>query len=185
MSGSRAQRHWLSDQLPRPLADDPLLHSFCLIFEDIADSVRSPVVGFENYLDAGLAPPEFVRWMARWLGLSLDASLPEHRQRSALRAAGLLLPWRGTKRGLKGLLESLVGSEVEVVEHGGVFREGEAPPYDPQIEVRVPRPGGIAEHQLRTFIEAELEAGAELRLVVGQAKIASEADRARTEEEGV
>lgn len=168
MTASGPQRHWLSEQLPRPLADDPFLRSFCLIFEDIADSVRAPVLGFESYLDAGLAPPEFVRWMAKWLGLSIDASLPESRQRSALRSAGLLLQWRGTKPGLKGLLESLVGSEVEVVEHGGVFREGDAPQYDPRIEIRVPNPGGIAEHQLRRFILNELAAGAELELVVGK-----------------
>jgi phage tail-like protein len=149
------------------LAEDPFLRSFSLIFEDIADSVRAPVVGFERHLDSGLAPTEFVRWMARWLGVNIDASLPENRQRSTLRSAGAMLQWRGTKKGLEGLLKSLVGGTVEVIEHGGVFREARVPHYDPRITVRIERSGGIDEQQLRRFIESELPLGTELELVVG------------------
>jgi phage tail-like protein len=171
VSGSRLPRYWLAEQLPRPLADDPFLRSLSLIFEDLADSVREPVLNFEHFLDPDLAPPEFVRWMAQWLGLEIDASLPESRQRSALRSAGILLPWRGTKRGLQGLLESLVGSTVEVVEHGGVFRDGHSPGYDPRVTVRVEHPGGMDESQLRRLIETELPADAELELLIGRSKV--------------
>jgi len=164
----------LADQLPRPLAEDPLLRSFTLIFEDIADSVRAPVLGFECFLDPGLAPLDFVRWMAGWLGLNLDDSLPEARQRSTVRTAGALLPLRGTKWGLQGLLESLVGGEVEVIERGGVFREERAPDYDPRVTVRIANPGGMEERQLRRFIEAELPAGVELELVVGKKRATQE-----------
>ena len=172
MSSTRPQRHWLVDQLPQSLATDPFLRSFSLIFEDIVDSVRAPVLGFDNYLDTAVAPPEFVRWMAQWVGLNLDASLAEERQRSALRAAGALLPWRGTKRGLQGLLTGLVGAEVEVLDRGGVFLEENIPEYDPRVTVRLPHAVAISEHQLRMIIEAELPAGLELELVIGNEEAA-------------
>lgn len=184
MTGSYLRKYWLVDQLPRPLADDPFMRSFSLIFEELANSVREPVLNFACFLDASLAPPEFVRWMAGWLGLIIDASLPESRQRSVLQSAGILLPWRGTRRGLQGLLESLVGSPVEVIEHGGVFREGQNPAYDPRVTIRIRNPGGIEESQLRRFIQAELPANVELELTTGRSRVGQEPAEPSSEGEG-
>jgi phage tail-like protein len=168
MSSSLPNRYWLSEQLPRTLAENPFLRSFSLIFEDIADSIRDPVVAFEHFLDADVAPTAFVRWMGEWLGVSIDGSLPEPRQRRVLEAAGKTLEWRGTKRALQGMLESLVGSPVEIFEHGGVFSEGRTPIYDPRVTIRIQRSGGLKEGELRRFIEAELLVGTELELIVGE-----------------
>jgi phage tail-like protein len=168
VSSGLPNRYWLSEQLPRTLAEDPFLRSFSLIFEDIADSIRDPVIAFEHFLDADVAPTAFVRWIGEWLGVSIDGSLPEPRQRRVLEAAGEMLEWRGTKRALQRMLESLVGGPVEIVEHGGVFREGSAPLHDPRVTIRIQRSGGLKERELRRFIETELLVGTELELIVDE-----------------
>jgi phage tail-like protein len=176
VSSGRPPRYWLADQLPRPLAEDPFLRRFSCIFEDVADSVRDPVLSFEHFLDVDTAPPELLPWLAGWLGLRIGPSLDERRQREVIRSAGALLQWRGTRRGLQGLVESLVGGPVEVLDAGGVFREGQNPDSDPRITIRLEKYGGVGEQELRTFVEGELPAGVEVELVVGLERATVSAD---------
>jgi len=89
---------WLLRELPRPLAEDEFTGRFLRIFEDVGGDLRGRIDRFHHDLDPGVAAPEFLRWMAGWLGLALDPSLPEERQRSLVRAAGPLFPLRGTDR---------------------------------------------------------------------------------------
>jgi phage tail-like protein len=164
MSRFHLERGWLARQLPRPLAEDPFLQRFTLIFETIVDSVRGRVSGFEYYLDPSLAPPEFVRWTAGWLGLAVDPSLPERRQRNLLRAAGPLFAWRGTARGLQGLLEAFTDQDVEILDRGGIYPEGTSPAATEHVVVRLAGSGGLSEDHLRELIELELPAHATFEL---------------------
>lgn len=83
--------------------------------------------------------------MGGWLGVVLALLLPEERQRNVLWAAGALLDWRGTMRGLEGLLAAFIAAPVQVQDHGGVFARvprrvfarGAVPPADRRVTVRL------------------------------------------------
>jgi phage tail-like protein len=163
-----APRHagWLADQLPRPLAEDPGLRGFLRIFEETVDTVRDDIDSIEHLLDPCLAPPPFVRMLGAWLGVTVDPLLPEQRQRQLVQSVGRLLPWRGTRRGLEGVLASLTGSEVQVSDEGGVFTDGPAPAVAPRITVRIASTGGVDEQYLLAVVRAEVPAHATVSLVV-------------------
>jgi len=162
-------------ELPRPLAEDEFARRFVGIFEEIAGGIRARIGEFADDLDPGLAPPEFVRWIAGWLGLTLDPSLPEEQQRSLVRAAGPLFPLRGTRKGLQGLLEAFTRSSVEISDGGGVFPEGAAPPASSQVVIRVSSAGGLSEQHLLELVQRELPAAAVVDLRVGRRRVKEQA----------
>jgi phage tail-like protein len=169
MNGTRPG--WLAEQLPRPLAEDHFTRQFLRIFEDLAGDVRRRVDGFRDYLDVRLAPAEFVRWMGGWLGLAVDPSLPEEHQRSLVMAAGPLFPWRGTRRGLQGLLEALTRAPVQIEEGGGVFVEGQAPANPGRIVIKLTETGGLNEQHLLDLARLEIPANASVELRVGRRRV--------------
>jgi hypothetical protein len=109
--------------------------------------------------------------MAGWLGMALDASLPEEHQRSLVRAAGPMFPLRGTKRGLQGLLEAFTQSKVEIADGGGVFAQGAAPPTTNQVTIRVSSSGAISEQHLLELVRLEVPATAVVDLRVGRRRV--------------
>jgi len=162
---------WLLRELPRPLAEDEFTGRFLRIFEEIGGDLRSRIDRFHQDLDPGVAPPEFLRWMAGWMGMVLDASLPEEHQRSLVRAAGPMFPLRGTKRGLQGLLEAFTQSKVEITDGGGVFPAGAAPEATNQVTIRVSSSGAISEEHLLELVLREVPATAVVDLRVGRRRL--------------
>jgi phage tail-like protein len=54
--------------------------------------------------EAGGSGPDFLSWLASWVGITFDRRWPEARRRSLLRLAGRLFACRGTVNGLRGSL---------------------------------------------------------------------------------
>ena len=107
-----------------------------------------------NILDPAVAPPSMVRFMAGWLALpAINPVLDELYQRRLVLQASKLQSWRGTERGLSGLLELLTGGPVEVVDTGGVFRQGEARRRPAQVVVKVEHIGWLSEPNLVDLVE--------------------------------
>lgn len=150
---------WLVNQLPRVLSQDEFTQRFVAIFEGIADGVRSQVDALEYYVDVDTAPPAFVRWLGAWLNVTVDAAQPPARQRAIVREAGRWYAQRGTAQGLRGLLEAITGGEVRVVDGGGIWPAGEAPPNPGRMLVRLTSTGGIPDGQLYRLVEAEAPIG--------------------------
>ncbi|MEX2375484.1 MAG: phage tail protein [Dehalococcoidia bacterium] len=150
---------WLVAQLPRVLAQDRFTQRFVSIFEEMIDEVRTQIDSIEDYIDVGTAPPEFVRWLGSWLDVTVDAGLPDDRQREIVREAGRLFARRGTVGGLRGVLETITGAEVRVVDGGGTWRQGEAPLNPGRLLVRLTDTGGVPEEQLWRLIAAEVPIG--------------------------
>lgn len=115
-----ASPHPLVDALPGLLQED----EFSRRFVGALDGVLAPVVScldcIDAYLDPALAPPDFLEWLAGWLGLVLDANWPEERRRRLMAQASELYRWRGTVRGLAEQVAVYTGALPEVVEGGGV-----------------------------------------------------------------
>ncbi len=155
---------WLVAQLPRVLQQDRFTRRFMSVFEEIADGVRSEIDALEYYVDAVTAPPEFVQWLGAWLHVTIDPSMPEERQREVVRAAGDYYARRGTASGLQGLLEAITLGEVRIVDGGGTWRAGEAPPNPGRILVRLSNTGGMREDHLYRLTAAEIPIGVTFEL---------------------
>lgn len=158
---------WLVVQLPRTMAQDPVLRGFVTAFEEVTDSVRERIACIEHQVDTGLATPEMLQFLGAWLGVELEPTDPAEYRRMLVREVGRLLGWRGTRYGVEALLEAATGARVTVTDGGGVYgRDDPVPPADPTVVVHLDHTGHLTERQVLGFLEAELPLGAQVRLDV-------------------
>lgn len=158
---------WLTAQLPRAMAEDPVLYGIANIIEDVADTLRCDVDSIEQHLDIATASAPMLRYLASWVGADLDPGISVERQREVLRTIAASLGRRGTRRGLEELLTGLTGARARVDDRGGVYTGNEQrPPADLRVIVELNDLGEFNERQLHALIMAELPAGAQLELHV-------------------
>lgn len=150
----------LIEQLPRVMAEDEVLGRFLGIFEELSAVTETRIDHLDSYFSVDTAPIEFVRWVGGWLGMTVDSSLPEDRQRALVRTAGRLIGSRGTPRALGDLLSALTSSVVQVRDRGGVFEAGQAPSTSRRVSIRVQRLGNLDREALMHFIAQEVPADA-------------------------
>jgi phage tail-like protein len=158
---------WLTDQLPRALATDEFVRRFVALFEEPATDLQLRIDALGELLDPAMAPSDHLPWLASWLGRHLDGAVPVAQQRVVVSQAGPSLPWRGTTRGLRILVESYTGAPAEVTDSGGVHLRGEWAPTAPVVRVAVPHTGGLDRSSLEELIRRDLPVGAALELHVG------------------
>lgn len=142
--------------LPGIYHDSDFLARFLLIFEHILSPVDRTVANIPDYFDPGITPPEYVQWLASWLGVALDARWPEERQRAVVRAAPELFRWRGTRRGLAHFIELYTGTPPEIDQP--TLREIAADrtrAHRFSVRVRVPRSAGLSRQLVESIIELE------------------------------
>jgi hypothetical protein len=126
-----------------------------------------------------------VRWLASWTGmLALEladpARLTELQARRAVRLWGDSLAWRGTRRGLETLLQSVTGESGEIEDCGRIGREGE---FDDDgresvVRVRVGSTGWTSEAGLVTLVAEQIPANVSFELYVAGRQIWPTADGA-------
>ena len=151
---------WLTHQLPVGMAEDDFLMRFMTIFQRVSDTVVHQIDALSHMFDPTVAPDAMVRLMAEWLGVDwVDSSLDERLQRMIVLQYSQLIQWRGTKRGIRQLLELLSGGgEVEVLDTGGVFPEGEAPGGPAHVRLDMSSAGWNRVDDLVRIIRDELPA---------------------------
>ncbi|MDP8969725.1 MAG: phage tail protein [Actinomycetota bacterium] len=92
------------------------------------DEVLAPVFVtldcLEAYFDAQLTPTDFLQWLAGWVGVALDENWSTAQQRALVADMVQLYGLRGTVRGLRELLATTTGAEVEVADSGGTTWSG-------------------------------------------------------------
>jgi phage tail-like protein len=107
--------------LPAIYQADDLAMRFTEALEEVLDPLVAVIDGLPAYIDPDLAPPDMLRLLAGWVGITLDESWPIARQRELLRRAGRLLQLRGTRAGLELALEiAFPDLPLRVTETGGV-----------------------------------------------------------------
>lgn len=111
-----ARAHYL-EHLPAIYHDNDLMSRFLMLFESFWDPIETQVDHLPYYFDPRLTSPEFLRWMASWLDLTLDERWPEDKQRALVCSAVSLYRMRGTKRGLEALLTLYTGEKPRIIEH--------------------------------------------------------------------
>ena len=102
--------------LPELYDGDDFTSRFLMLFESFWKPISQQIDQVEYYFDPDLTPPEFIPWLASWLGLPVDPSLPLERVRILLKNAMMLYQYRGTHRALKKYLEIYTEGEVEITE---------------------------------------------------------------------
>jgi phage tail-like protein len=107
------------EMLPGMLQDDPFAQRFASAFDDILAPVLLTLDCVDSYFDPWLAPKDFLEWLASWVAVELDETLPPERQRLLVSEAVRLYRVRGTAIGLAEQIAIYTGLEVEIEESGG------------------------------------------------------------------
>lgn len=137
-----ANPHPMGARLPGVLQQDDLTQRLTAALDEVLAPALWVLDNVDAYLDPQLAPLDFVGWLAGIVGVELDETWPEARQRDLVAHAVELYAWRGTARGIAELVETYTGAEVDVADSGGVTWSavpGGQPPGQaaPTVRVRV------------------------------------------------
>ncbi len=130
----------LGEALPALYHEAPFIQRLCEALDEVLAPIPSAVDNFWAYLDPALTPEDFLGWLAAWVGVELDRTLPLDRQRALVANAAAMSTWVGTAGGLAGAVELATGSWPEIVEPGGVTwsqTPGTAPPLPSTSELVV------------------------------------------------
>lgn len=102
--------------LPEIYENDHFTSRFLMLFESFWKPISQQIDQVENYFDPDLTPPEFIPWLASWIGLPLDKSLPMERMRALIKQAIMLFQCRGTAQALRTYLEIYTSGRVNILE---------------------------------------------------------------------
>lgn len=139
---SLASAHPMGHGLPALYHEDEFAQRLTAALDVVVAPIYSVLDNLPAYLDPAIAPLDFVEFLARWVGVELDETWPEARQRQLVGDAVRLYRWRGTRRGLREVVQLYTGVEPEIEDSGGVAWSpvpGGALPgsADPSLLVRV------------------------------------------------
>ncbi|GAA0957544.1 phage tail protein [Kribbella koreensis] len=109
----------LGSLLPAVFQEDPLLMRFTAAIDEVLAPAISTLDCLTAYVDPALAPPDYLGWLAGWVGVELDENWPVAQQRAEIARAVTAHRRRGTVDGLRQQLELVTGGEVEVSDTGG------------------------------------------------------------------
>jgi len=135
----------LVTRLPAAFQGDAFTEQFLSVFDDALAPLLTTMDTIDAYVDPALAPPDFLPWLASWVGIELDENWSEEQQRRLIAEGVGLLQWRGTHRGTVDLIRHFLGvaeDQVDIEDSGGAAWSatpdgpipGSAPP---RIVVRV------------------------------------------------
>ena len=173
-----------SDEMNRAQSADPDDHAgpffrrYLKGFEDSSIALRRSLENLHRFFDAYETPPDFLPWLATWVGIVLDENWPEMKRRRLIREAVELYRWRGTRRGLARYLEIYAGVRPEIndrpfrgmrlgpntrlgvglsdparIEENTVL--GDVPNHSFVVTLAVPDPSAVNEQTVRDIIEAQ------------------------------
>ncbi|HXW77843.1 MAG TPA: phage tail protein [Acidimicrobiales bacterium] len=115
----------LARLLPSMFYEDSFAMRLCAGLDEILAPILSTLDCLDDYFDPSVTPYDFLDWLARWVGLTLNQNWPESRQRALLRAASELYRWEGTAHGIRGYVRLVTGTVPDVVDNGGVVWSSE------------------------------------------------------------
>lgn len=161
---------WLVRQLPVAMLQDDFTARFASIFEEVADTLVHTTDNIGRAADLSVTPDPMVGFLGSWIAAPADpeGGLDDVRERDWVRTQARALSARGTRTGLQELLGELSGGyPVEILDGGGVYREGLCPEGENGwVQVRMPLPGRADPEYVLKLIQAEVPIGVDVELVV-------------------
>ena len=106
-------------ELPAVYQEDEFCRRLTSAFDDVLAPVFATLDCFDSYLDAELAPDDFVGWLAGWVGVDIDEPWTPEQRRRLVHEAAALYRIRGTAGGLAAHLRSYAEVTPEIEESGG------------------------------------------------------------------
>jgi phage tail-like protein len=168
----RRSSQWLLNQLPVGMLDADFFVRFVSIFQTVGSSMLENADNIDYLTDVTVAPDAMVRWLGSWIGTdTIDPSLEDELQRRIVASAAATLTWRGTVAGLKRFLELSSGGPADVVDGGGVWRDGEAPSDTAWVRMTVQSTGWMDENDFIDLVRDEVPAHVYPELFVGERRI--------------
>lgn len=159
--------------LPAIFHDDPFLGRFLLAFETILSqappdhppALEALIGQSHTYLkpldsgaDAGRTPASFLPWLAGWVALTLRDDWDEEVQRKFIREVVTLYRHRGTKAGLKRLLQIYLGDQTPITIYDDDADFGFDPPaHFFQVEITVNDRDPVALRRKQQIAQAIIE----------------------------
>ena len=110
--------HPIGFLLPALYQDDDFAQRFTTALDALMAPILNTLDCIDSYVDPGLAPVDFIDWLAEWVGVELDETWPIERQRQLVSKAVSLYEWHGTARGISQLVEIYTGAVPEIEESG-------------------------------------------------------------------
>jgi phage tail-like protein len=142
--------------LPPCYHDSDLANAILLACEAVLDPIERMIDQIDAYFHPATAPRALLPWLAAWVDVVLDETLPIERQRALVSAAADLYRRRGTRGGLRDYLRLYTGVEPTIVEPGEEHGETNNPPLRPNcFRVFIPLE---ASQVNRAILEAIIEA---------------------------
>src|SRR4030088_409600 len=102
--------HPLASYLPAIYHEDGLYLRFVSAFDTALAPVFARLDNLDAYLDPRLTPPDFLEWLAGWVGFALDERWPLEKRRAFVLHAVDLYRRRGTVRGLEAHIGIVSGT---------------------------------------------------------------------------
>ncbi|WP_127573062.1 phage tail protein I [Georgenia faecalis] len=109
----------VAQQLPAVYQEDDFLQRFAVAFDEALAPIFATLDGLDAYVDPALAPPDFLLWLAEWVGIEVDESWSDERRREIIAGAAALHRRRGTLAGVAAAVRLSIGGQVEVTDTGG------------------------------------------------------------------
>jgi phage tail-like protein len=170
-----ATPHPLGRRLPALYQEDELAQRLLGALDEVLAPVLCSLDGLEAHFDPRLAPEDFLAWLAGWLGIELDETLPVERRRALVAAASQMYRLLGTARGLRSALEHFVDGAVEIEDSGGVaWSAGSGgtvpgrPGFSVVVRLTVDDPASVPRQRLEALVAAAVPAHAVHRIEVVQ-----------------
>jgi phage tail-like protein len=102
------------DHLPAVFRQDPFAGDFLQGFQTMVDGLQAEIQGLADYLDPMTARADFLPWLSGWVALTLRADWDDATRRSFLQQIVPLYQLRGTRAGMRRMLELYTGERVEI-----------------------------------------------------------------------
>ncbi|MFG3100517.1 phage tail protein [Streptomyces sp. NPDC048182] len=162
-------RHPIGGQLPALYADDDFAQRFTGGLDTVLAPVFATLDNLPAYFDPRLAPPDFVAWLASWVGAADDPERPLERRREAVVRALELHRRRGTRRGLLDALALAFGLDAEIAGDGAATWSRTAgadlpPAGRDTVAVRVWPAGQAPEDRVRALVRTMCPVHVECRV---------------------
>lgn len=151
----------LVHRLPGVLQDDDFTRRFVSAFDDAYAPILVTLDSLSCYFDPQLAPPDFVDYLAGWVGIALDDSWTLEQRRAIVSGAAAVHRRRGTRRGMEEALGLGLGARVSVSDTGGCTWSatpgGPLPGSTParmEVRIEVDAPDDVDPRRVESLIEA-------------------------------
>jgi phage tail-like protein len=153
--------HPMGPTLPALYQDDEFAQRMLAGLDAVLAPIFATLDNLDAYLDPWTTPPDFLGWLAGWVGVALDDAWDDRRRRAVVARAVDLHLMRGTAASLAAQVEIQTGGTVEIIESGAtswsVDPGGELPgSAEPLVVVRVtvPDPKAVDTQRLDSLVMA-------------------------------